>query len=165
MTGDGAGDLGTTATPQEAAARELGTLSADASFRAKLLAGDGPATRQFHELVAAKSGAGTELDRIVDGTAKIPDFDVVVEGNLPIGQQVRAAADLRERGIEPAAIKQLLTGKPPVSKQELELVKNRRADLLADKDFVKALLSGNREALRDLTNANIVIVGGAKEAA
>jgi hypothetical protein len=158
-----AADLGTTATPQQQAGAKLDALGKDEAWRGKLLSGDGPTVKQFHELMAAKSGEGNRVDQIVAGTAEVPAIQTT-EGGVPIAAAMRAAADLRELGLSDDAIKQLLNSES-VTEAEYRAVKKLRADLLADKDFVSALLSGNREALRDLLYANVVIVGGYGEKA
>jgi hypothetical protein len=156
-------DLNLPATPQQAAAAKLDTLGADKAWCDKLFSGDGAARKEFDQLVEQKSG-GDRLDQIIAGTADVPLIQTT-EGSVPLGATMRDVADLQTRvGLSADAVKQLLSG-APVSKAEYDQVKQLRADALSDADFVTRLLKNDRAAVRDLTHANIVIVGGHRESA
>jgi hypothetical protein len=161
-TGTAGTDLGTTAT--QAAAAKLESLSASPEWRQKVLAGSGPEVQQLHDLIAASNGEGDQISRIVSGTEPVPDIQFN-QGSVPLGATMRDVADLQTRvGLSADVLTQLLSG-APASKSEFDQVKQLRADALSDADFVARLLKGDRTAVRDLTLANVVLIGGYREVA
>jgi hypothetical protein len=150
----------TPATPAAAAAK-LDSLVANPDFRTKLLAAGAAETRQFHELMAAKSG-GDKLDQVIAGTAEVPLVELVTAGQLSTYNQMISAADLREIGVGDLAIRQVFE-KRPVSRAEHDAVKALKADRLSDKEWRAKFLAGDRAAVRDMALMNIVIVGGHNE--
>ncbi len=147
----------TATTPAEAAAK-LDSLIANPEFRTKLLASGAAETREFHSLMAVKSG-GDRLGQIIAGTAEVPMIETVTAGQLSTYNQMISAADLREIGVGDLAIRQVFE-KNPVSRAEYDAVKTLKADRLADKEWRAKFLAGDRAAVRDMAHMNIVIVGG-----
>lgn len=145
------------ATAAEAAAR-LDILSADAAWSAKVLAGHGPAVREFQDLVAKKSG-GDKLDQIIAGTAEVPPFETVMGGELSTHNQMLTAGDLRDVGLSDGAIRQVFENKP-VSRAEYDAVKRLHGDRLKDADWTKKLLGGDKVAHRDLLLMQVVLNAG-----
>ncbi|MGC1324251.1 MAG: hypothetical protein WA850_00760 [Xanthobacteraceae bacterium] len=147
----------TSIAPADAAAK-LDSLIANPEFRTKLLASGAAETRQFHELMAAKSGSD-KLDQVIAGTAEVPLVDLVTDGQLSTYNQMIAAADLRGIGVSDTAIRQVFE-KKPVSRAEWDAVKGIKADRLADKEWRAKYMANDRVAVRDMALMNIVIVGG-----
>lgn len=142
-------------TPAEAAT-QLAALKADPSFVKEFMSGSPTQLQKFkslHEL----------LDRG-------DNYDLAIAGQLAPGevqssdhvQNIGAASMLTDIGLEPAVIRQALSGKP-VSKSEFDTVTKWKASALADHEFTKRLMAGDGEPRRLLTAANIVISNGFKE--
>lgn len=145
------------------ATTQLEALKANPEFSAKYLRGDGPAVRQFNDLLAIKSGADV-LDRVVDGTIEAPMIETVTDGQISISKQLTVAATLKELGIERGAVKQVLSG-DGVSAEEFAAAQALKADLMGDPDFVKRYLAGSRAEVRKMTLVGIVLSNGIREKA
>lgn len=152
-------------TPEQAGAK-LAELSAKPEWAGKLIskADGGAEKREFATLMAAKSGGSSSLDKIIAGTAEAPLVDLVTDGKLSVRNQMISAEGLREMGVGDDAIRQVFESKP-VSKAEHDAAVTLRADCLANPEFTKKLLAGDRVAARNLALMNIVIIGGFREAA
>ncbi|HEY1982968.1 MAG TPA: hypothetical protein VGH13_23050 [Xanthobacteraceae bacterium] len=144
----------------EQAVAKLAERQKNSDWTAKVLSGSGPEVKEFHELMAAKSG-GDKISAIIDGSAEVSSFEVTTGGELSTYNQMQSAEWLREMGIDDKSIRQILTG-AEVSKQEFDAAKTRRSDRMQDAEFVKRWLSGNREAAREMTLLNIIIASGVK---
>lgn len=141
----------------------LDSLLADQKFTDRLLAGGLSERREFDAAIAAKSAKseGDHIDHIINGTAQAPIFQTLTGTELGVRDQMTAAAALKDTGVNDAVIRQALEGKP-VSKEEYQLVKNHKADLLGDKDFVTKYLSGDRSARRTMTLVQVALAAGYK---
>jgi hypothetical protein len=142
------------------ASTRLGTLTADKEWTEKLLAGDAAAAREFHDL-STMVATGDKVDAAIAGIRPdiqdgiIPDSSAVLMTNV--------AATLRANGISDDAIRQVLTGQK-VSKQERGLVETWKGQRMRDPEWVKAYLSGDPQAAKDMTLANIVMSSETAEA-
>jgi hypothetical protein len=153
-----------TMTPGEAQAKST-ELRSDAGFRGRLLTGAGtPEFKAFQALNSKSNEGDAHLNRIVSGTAPLPDIDVHLGSELTGHNAMQAAADLRERGIDDAIIKQALAG-DGVSEAEYSAAVKLKADLLGDSDFVKKWLGGDRAAAQRMTAIHIILANGVKKAA
>jgi hypothetical protein len=157
LSGGGGADLAGTPTDR------LNALKADPKWTQNLLAGGGAQVRELHEVLTAKAG-GDAIGQIIDGTAKLPEFETLTNGELSTYKQMVAAAHLREIGVPDNSIRQLLEGKP-VSKAEYAAVAKLKADRMGDAEFVKKWLAGDRQAHIEMTQIGIVLAGGFKDAA
>ena len=153
------GDLSVPTSPAEAAQR-LEALGADQKWRDAYLAGDGPARKQFDELMAVKHAPVDNLDAIVKGIAR-PD-NISINGQTSVRDDMSVAADLRGLGVPDAAIRQLLEGKP-VSKAEYDNIVSLRADRMSDSTWSSAYLKGSTSHQREMYLMNVVIAGGYRE--
>lgn len=143
------------ATPGEAATR-LSTLSADAEWRGKFLAGNGPQVREWNELHQLAAN-GDNIDMAMAGKF------------LPGGQssehivQMETAAMMQELGIRSEIIRDALSDKHTVTRAEFEATKVWKADRMTDPEFTKRWLAGDREAKRKMMLADIILTGNVKE--
>jgi hypothetical protein len=146
-------------TPAEAATR-LGQLKADAGWRDKFLAGNGPQVAEFGALteLAAKGADGDNIDMAMAG--------VLLDGPLqPSGHMmnISVAASLREVGIRDEIIKDVLAGTHKVSKEEYAATERWKAEKMRDHEWVKRYLAGDGEPRQKMTLANIILSGGIRE--
>jgi hypothetical protein len=149
-------------TPAEAGAR-LETLLADRSFADRLLKGDGPAVTEFRSLMERKSEAsGDHLTDVIQGTAKAPDFQLTVDGELNTRAIMDGAAALREFGVSDGAIRELLENKP-VTRAEWDALQHFRRSKLGDQEWSKKLLAGDYQARKELALMGIISVCGYSE--
>jgi hypothetical protein len=124
------------------------------AWREKLEAGDGKTLHEFNELARA--------------AAEENPVGAVLSGNLPevASSEIRlmehTASTLREIGIRDEIIKDVLAGTHEVTKVEWDLTVQWKQDHMEDPEWVKALLSGNAKARRELTLATIILNGGIK---
>jgi hypothetical protein len=117
-------------------------------------------TKEFTDLQALIA-TGDKVDAAIAGVTDIqdgiiPDSSAVLMANV--------AADLREKGINDECIRQTLTGQK-CSKQERTLVETWKGQRMRDPVWVKAYLSGDPQAVKDMTLANIVMSSEIAEAA
>ena len=147
----------TPATPAEAGAK-LDALSKNQDWASKVLTGSGPHVREFNDLIAKKSGSD-KLDQILNGTIEPPILETVMPGELSTRNVMTSVADLREIGLEDAAIRQVVEGKP-VSKTEFDAVKRLHADRLGNPEWTAKLLKGGASERRELTLMQVVLAGG-----
>jgi hypothetical protein len=141
----------------EASAR-LDVLISDKEWAGKLLAGDGLATKEFHDL-SALIAADEKVEAAMSGKGS------VLPGGIPDSQlklMTETAGYLREHGVGEGAVRQTLTGEK-VSKKEYELVTAWKAQHMRDGDFTKKYLAGDSEATRQMTLANIVLASEIKD--
>jgi hypothetical protein len=148
-------------TPPQAAAK-LADLMNSAEWREKYLSGAGPAVRSYNELAQKKSEGADRLDKIVDGTAEPPWFETTTGGQITTRAAMQTAEQLKNFGLNEAAVKQALAG-TPVSRQEFDAVKDLRADRMGNKEWAAKLLSGDRETTKEFTLMNVVISNGFRE--
>jgi hypothetical protein len=149
-------------SPADADAK-LTELQSSKAWCDAFLKNSGAEVKTFKALVE-KRGPDFRLDQIAAGnTVPLPDIDVHTGDQLTLHNQVRAADSLRAQGVEPAVIKQLLKGEP-VSQAEFDAAAKAKADLLGNKEFVTKWLSGDREAVRQMTLLSIILVSGKKAA-
>lgn len=147
----------TPATPAEAATK-LETLSKNSEWASKVLAGSGPHVTEFKNLIAKKSAAD-RLGQILDGTFEAPLLETTINGELSSYKVGTMIADLREIGLEDAAIRQTIEAKP-VSKTEFDAVKRLHADRLGNAEWTAKLLKGGATERRELTLMQVVLAGG-----
>jgi hypothetical protein len=137
---------------------ELNAKLADPAWFSRYTNGSVETQTEFAELT--ERGAADKVDRLIDGTYSTTPFDFT-DGGVSPHDAMGAAAWLRDAGVEPAAIKQLLEGHP-VSKQELQAVEQHRARLLGDPEWTKRMLAGDAAARRDLLLFSLLRVVGAE---
>ena len=73
-----------------------------------------------------------------------------------------AAGYLNDLGIRSEITRDVLAGTHKVSQAEYDATQQWKADHLADKEWVGKYMSGDREAKRKMTLANIILSGGVK---
>jgi hypothetical protein len=150
-------------SPAEADAK-LTELQANKTWCDRFLKGSDPEVKTFKELMAQR-GPDFRLNQIAAGnTVPLPDVDTHLGSELSTYNTIQGAGWMREQGIEPAVIKQVLKGEP-VSQAEFDAAAKAKADLLRNKEFVAKWLAGDREAVRQMTLLHIIGVAGAKKAA
>jgi hypothetical protein len=147
----------TPASPAEAATK-LETLSKNSEWASKVLTGSGPHVREFNDLIAKRSGSD-KLDQVIAGTAEVPWLETTMNGELSTYKLATTVADLRERGLDDATIKQAISG-AAVSKAEFDAVKRLHEDRLGDATWTANLLKGAAKERRELTLAQVVLAGG-----
>jgi hypothetical protein len=155
-------------SPQQAAAR-LDELMRDEKWSAALTAGNGPQGQEFRSLMERKvATVDSKLEAVlVRGAEAAPLIpEVTYDGALNSTQLARVVANFREIGLNDETVRQAASG-APVSRAEYDAVKTLRGDMMADKDFVAAVLSGNPAAVREFTLMNTIVANGyvAEEAA
>ena len=146
-------------TARTEAGAQLDGLIANPEFRSKLLAAGAAETRQFHELMAAKSGGENKLDKIIAGTAEMPLMEATTNNELSTHKIATSVSDLREVGLSDDEIKQAVTG-APVSKAEYDAVKRLHADRLGNPEWTAKLLKGGATERLELTRMQVVLAGG-----
>jgi hypothetical protein len=150
-----------TATTPAAAAEKLDSLIANPEFRTKLLASGAAETREFHELMAAKSSGENKLDKIIAGTAEVPWLETTMNGELSTYKIASTVSDLRERGLDDATIKQAMESHP-ISKTEFDAVKRLHAERLGNAEWTSKLLKGGATERRELTLMEVALACGYK---
>jgi hypothetical protein len=148
------------ATPATAAeaATKLDTLAKNLEWAKGVLTGSGPHVQEFQDLVS-KSGSADKLDLIIAGKIEPPIFETTVNGELNSYKIATTVADLRERGLDDATIRQAISN-APVSASERDAAKELRAVRLSDKEWTAKWLAGDRSAQKEMTLLNIIISGG-----
>jgi hypothetical protein len=139
---------------------QIARMIIDRKFGDRLLNGDPVALREFHAAHEAKENESGQVDQLLDGKSPVLQTG---EGQLPIQAQLDVIESFRILGLSDGAIREAFEG-TPVSKAELETVRLFRERRLADKEFTKRYLSGDLEARREMTLANIVLTNGAVDA-
>jgi len=136
-----------------AAIQQLGALQGNDAWRGKFFAGDIEARRQFAELT----------ERI----AAIPVVDLGMAGVKPIGwintdpgahleDLIAAVPDLRERGLGDTAIREVLTDQKFSAQQHADASAWKQR-VLKDEFFVRLYVSGDADAMRQMTVANAIL--------
>jgi hypothetical protein len=134
----------------------LDTLIADKDWGAKVLSGDTNANRELRDLhnMAAGEDDSTITAAMSGNIGDMPDSSVKLMANT--------AAMLREMGISDGATRQTLSGYE-VSQAEFDAVTAWRSQRMKSPEFVKAYLSGEPDAVKQMTLANIVLSSGIKK--
>jgi hypothetical protein len=126
-------------TPVEAKQR-LDALTRDPSFRAKLLASDVDAGREFNALTEMVSKEAAPVEMAMLGV--LPAGIETVSGNQATTRQMADYANaLRAAGLNESCIREALTGaksSPEIYRAAL----NRRAERLSDPEWTERLLAG-----------------------
>jgi hypothetical protein len=150
-------------SPADADAK-LTELQGNEAWRGRFLEGAPTEGNTFRALMERR-GPDFQLNQIAAGnTVPLPDIDTHLGSELTVRNQVLAAEALRGQGIPSEVIGQALKGEP-VSQAEFDAAAKVKADLLGNKEFVVKYLSGDREAVRQMTLLNVISVAGAKRAA
>lgn len=144
------------------AGQQADKLVADPAFRDRFLRGDLKARQEMQDALATKLGAGDHLDQVIAGTAKVPALETVSGDTLTTYKQLQAASWMKQDGLPADAIRQIFEGKG-VSAAEHAAAVELRATKLGNKDWTAKLLTGDREAVREMELLNIIIVGGVAE--
>src|SRR5262249_21329486 len=137
-------------TPPQAAAR-LQELSADVAWGERLTRGDDAARREFDEW-SSRAAVGDPIDAIMKGIT--PDTVEIDETNgcKARGEDmVTAVADMRERGVDDLAIRQLISDLRPTLEQH-ELGKRNQEANFRDPLWVDRLIRGDPQAYRDFVS-------------
>ena len=143
-------------TPAEATTR-LDQLKADPKWTTALLSGGPTQTKEFHDLHKLVA-QGDNIDAAMSGV--LPDG--IIQDGATV-EMASMAGHLRELGVRDEVVREYLTGHSTTQKW-FDEVKKIKADRMSDTVWVKRLMSGDVEARRQLTLANIVLTGGIKEA-
>jgi hypothetical protein len=144
------------ATATEARA-QIDALTANAEFGSKLLSGDVAARQQWNDLHSVLGKGGDEIENamngVIMGVDTIPDakYRVLAEG----------ASWMRSVGLSDGVVREALEG-AGVTKEEYRMVKDWRTRQMNDPVFSKRFLSGDAEAVRLITTANVVLTNGIK---
>lgn len=150
----------TTATD---ARRRLDALSGDKAWGKLFLSGDMTARREFADL-SAMVAAGDDVADAIDGKAPPPQFETTFGGEQPRRVVNEVIADMREAGLSDAAIGEAIRG-DPISKQEVEQVRQMQRMRLGDPDWCKRLLAGDYAARREHILMSIVLTAPIKQEA
>lgn len=143
-------------TPAEATTR-LDQLTGDAGWRDKFLAGNGSHVAEFHSLTAMIAG-GDNFDKAIAG--------VPLDGPLQPSQHLTnmgVASTLKEIGIRPEIIKDVIAGTHKVTRAEYEATERWKADRMRDKEWVQRYMTNDGDAREKMTLANIILSGGIRE--
>ncbi|MEH2570258.1 hypothetical protein [Bradyrhizobium sp. AZCC 2289] len=144
-------------TPAEAATR-LDQLQADAGWRDKFLSGNGAHVAEFHSLTELVA-KGDHIDAALAGL-RLGDGMFQSSDHLT---NIGVAESLRDIGIRDEIIRDVLAGTHQVTKAEYRATEIWKADRMADSEWTKKYLAGDREAKRQMTLADIIISGGIRE--
>jgi hypothetical protein len=141
------------ANATEAAAR-LETLKADAGWRDKFLASDGPALKEYHVLTAMIADGGDDVAVAMSGKLGAASTEQ---------RHMAATAEMfRGLGIRDEVTSQFLRGEQ-VTPQEYELVSNFKKELTADRAWRDRYLGGDLKAAQQMVIINSVLVNGIKK--
>jgi hypothetical protein len=151
--------LQTPALPTNAAeaVTRLAQLSANENWANAVLSGNGPQVAEFKDLQKLIA-AGDNVDKALAGVMEDGPFQQSGH-TLNIG----VAATLRDKGIRDEVIREVLSERP-VTQQEREMAVRWKADHMGDSEWVKKYMSGEREQVREMTLANIILSSPIKEA-
>jgi hypothetical protein len=145
-------------TPAEAATR-LDQLRADPKWTSALLGGGPEQGREFHSLHALIA-SGDQIDSAMAGVLQ----PGIIQSSDHM-EMMGGAQALRSLGIRDEIIKDVLTDNHTVTQAEFDATKRWKSDQMSNPDFVKLYLSGDNEARRKVTLANIILSGGIKDSA
>lgn len=145
-------------TPAEARAR-MAALAADPKWSTAYLNGDVEARREFQS-VTALIADGNEADLALAGV--VPENLVDFGPGASVRDQAKAVPNFREMGIRDEVIREVLEDRT-VSQHDHDMAENWRNLRLKDSNFVKQYLSGDGEAVRLMTLANIVLTAAIKK--
>ena len=145
-------------TPPEAAAK-LDALKSDKDWTAGWLAGDLAKIGEFNKLTEIAARGGDKIDLAMAGILE----DKIFQDHSHV-DGIKTAQFLRDAGIDdPAVIRQVLSNET-VSREEFEIAKSTKARLLRDHDFSRRYLSGDGEAVRQMTLLNVILTRDTKSA-
>ena len=147
-----------TESPPEAAAK-LVALKSDKDWTAGWLAGDLAKIAEFNKLAEIAARDTAKIDLAMSGALE----DKIIQDRGHV-DGVRTAEFLRASGVDdPAVIRQVLTNEK-VSQEEFDAAKSTKARLLRDHDFSRRYLSGDGEAVRQMTLLNVILTRETKSA-
>ena len=109
--------------------------------------------------VSAPPAVGDSIDKAIKGE--------LLDGIFQPAQHtamIGAASYLNDLGIRPEITRDVLAGTHEVTQAEFDATQQWKEDHLADKEWVEKFMSGDREAKRKMTLANIILTGGVKNA-
>jgi hypothetical protein len=128
----------------------------------KLEAGHPDMLKEFHELTkaAAEGGDADQIDLAIAGV--IPDQTFMDKSHV---DNVRTAEFLKGSGIDdPAVLRQVLSNEP-VSQQEVDAAQSMKNRLTRNLEWTKRYLSGDSEAVRQMTLLNVILTRDVKKEA
>jgi hypothetical protein len=148
-------------TPAEAQAR-LSTLVGTKEWAEKWVSGSAAHADEYNKLQEmALSGTNPGKVDLEDPRAAVDQIFLDRQRR----DNVNTAEYLRGVGIDdPAIISQVLTNEP-VSQHEFDAAKSMRSRLERDHDFQKKYLSGDGEAVRQMTLLNVILTRPVKREA
>lgn len=153
------------AVPTDAAgaAARLELLASDKDWGVRLLSNDVAARAEFARLTELSSTLSeTDLAMIGHVPPNYVHFNSASEAGLP--EMAAAAADLREVGISPDSIRQLLDDRE-VSADEYQMVKHLHDQRFSDKAWTDRYMKGDLAARREATLMAIVLSAQIKRSA
>jgi hypothetical protein len=147
------------ADPKDAAAARarLDHLTSDAAWRDRLMQGD-IATKKEWTALTETIAVGDPIDAVMAGVNPAGNTQIDFSGGnaASYADQVKAVPELRSAGMGDDVIKQVLSDQP-VSRAEYDAVKSWHDGALRDQDFTRRYLAGDREAVRQMTLASVVL--------
>jgi hypothetical protein len=137
------------ATATEARA-VLDARMADKAWGDRVYSGDAAANQELRDLTA-KVAAGGDDAVAVAMSGKLPDM---ATGDQRI---MASTADwLRDIGFPPKAIQETLAGREPTA-ADVERARTWKARAMKNQDYVKRYLSGDGDAIREMTACDVVL--------
>jgi hypothetical protein len=139
-------------TPAEAATR-LDQLKQDPAWSQSFLHGQPAPMKEYKGLRAL-------IDESDDVAVDMAMAGEHLGMNTPEHiEMIGAASMLRDAGVQPEIVREVLAGTHTVTKEEFAKVKQFKADKMTDPDWTKRLLSGDSEATRQFHLMNIILTG------
>jgi len=150
------------------ASARLAELQNDATWSAKLLAGNGQQVREFHGLTQRITGVDAEGNPLVTGAsvdifdpdamAKLPPYAATTESNpMTPREQVRDINGLREQGYNDLQIAEMYDENRTYTAEEHAMAKVYVERMMQDREFQRLLFSGDFGA-KGMVNAAAVIL-------
>jgi hypothetical protein len=136
------------------AVSRLSQLQNDKEWAGKLLAGDGAATREFHQLSEIIAAKGDTVDGIMAGADGLSN--TAVNGVPAPATVAREIPALREF-LNDNEIAELLRGNHVASPAEIAAVKRLRAARHGNAEWVQRFLKGDPECVRESRLCSIVL--------
>jgi hypothetical protein len=149
-------------SPVAAARAALDGFVNNKEWAAKYFAGDVQARQQFADLTTAIANAGDDVDAAIAGTATPPGMEVLTDGELPFRARMAVVEQMRTAGLNDATIAEAMKGEA-VTKQEVEMARQRQAMRHSDKDWVAKLLAGDWQARKEQLLLSIILTNPVKE--
>jgi hypothetical protein len=151
------------ATPTDAAGARarLDALTADPSWSRAFFDGHQATVAEFKTLTAQIAAGNPTADALA-GAKPSEGFEIetTISGSLSTRARADAVAGLRQLGLSDDVVAQAIDGAPaPISVQELNMARMKKATLLSDPDFSARYLAGSLIEKQTMSLLNLVISG------